>query len=239
MKRNSKKYRKIWESTNGPIPVDEQGRSYEIHHIDGDSNNNSLSNLRCLSMQDHYEIHEQQGDYEACHAIKLRMDNSPLVGWKHSESTKSKISSAKKGQKQSASAVAAMRKSKLGKKHTPSVITKISNAHKVPIVHNLTGTMYESSLAAAIANGVSGATIHNKLKKGEFRTLQVYEQVNSLVFSTTPCIVKQKAGDTQKKQIMHAPTGVVYQSASEAAKQFGWSPNNVGYYINKGIFKYI
>lgn len=238
MRRNSKKYRKVWEDANGTIPVDEQGRSYEIHHIDGDSNNNNLANLRCLSIQDHYEIHKQQGDDEACHAIKLRMDNTPLVGWKHSESTKSKISNAKKGQKHTANTVAAMRSSRLGKTQPPSVIAKISNAHKVPIIHNVTGTVYESSLAAAKANGLSGATIHNKLKQGEFSVLPVHEQVNSLIFSTTPCIVKQKAGDTQKKQIVHIPTGVVYQSAAEAAKQFGWFPNNVGYYINKGIFKY-
>jgi hypothetical protein len=29
------KYRKVWEKINGPIPKDDLGRSYEIHHIDG------------------------------------------------------------------------------------------------------------------------------------------------------------------------------------------------------------
>jgi len=26
-------YRKIYEDHNGPIPVDEDGRTYEIHHL--------------------------------------------------------------------------------------------------------------------------------------------------------------------------------------------------------------
>ena len=31
-----KNYRKIWVERHGPIPLDENGRTYEIHHIDGD-----------------------------------------------------------------------------------------------------------------------------------------------------------------------------------------------------------
>jgi hypothetical protein len=31
-------YRKIWENYYGLIPIDEKGRSYEIHHIDGNKN---------------------------------------------------------------------------------------------------------------------------------------------------------------------------------------------------------
>lgn len=55
-------YRKIWEDAYGPIPKDDQGRSYEIHHIDGNRNNNELSNLMCVSIEDHIKIHTNQGD---------------------------------------------------------------------------------------------------------------------------------------------------------------------------------
>lgn len=66
-------YRKIWEDSFGEIPKDESGRSYDIHHIDGDHSNNDLSNLMCVSIQDHYNIHLSQGDYGACAMISLRM----------------------------------------------------------------------------------------------------------------------------------------------------------------------
>lgn len=40
-------YRKIYENHFGPIPKDKDGRSYEIHHIDGNRKNNEISNLKC------------------------------------------------------------------------------------------------------------------------------------------------------------------------------------------------
>ena len=65
-------HRKIWEDANGPIPLDEFGRSYHIHHIDGDPTNNELSNLLCLSPNDHFELHRSQCDYGA---VFLLMSN--------------------------------------------------------------------------------------------------------------------------------------------------------------------
>jgi hypothetical protein len=66
-------YRKLWEDTYGPIPKEEDGRSYEIHHIDGDNTNNNLSNLKCVTTQEHYEIHKRQGDLRAAWIIKQRL----------------------------------------------------------------------------------------------------------------------------------------------------------------------
>ena len=70
-------YRKIYEQHYGPIPRDDLGRSHEIHHIDGDRNNNDISNLKCVSMQEHYDIHFSQGDFRACLRIgnKMKMSN--------------------------------------------------------------------------------------------------------------------------------------------------------------------
>jgi len=71
------KYRKIYENHFGSIPKDSNGRSYEIHHIDGDRENNHPNNLTALSIQDHYNIHEEQGDWAACLKIGSKMQVSP------------------------------------------------------------------------------------------------------------------------------------------------------------------
>lgn len=66
-------YRKIWEKYYGEIPNDEEGRPYDIHHIDGDRNNNSISNLKAVSIREHYEIHRSQKDWPACNLISQRL----------------------------------------------------------------------------------------------------------------------------------------------------------------------
>ena len=70
-------YRKIWEDANGPIPYDNSGRKMEIHHKDGDRNNNELSNLELLTITEHYNIHYEQNDWAACQSIINRMNVSP------------------------------------------------------------------------------------------------------------------------------------------------------------------
>lgn len=71
------KYRKIYENHYGPIPKDETGRSFEIHHIDGNRSNNDPINLKCVSIQEHYDIHYSQGDWAACLKIGSKMKISP------------------------------------------------------------------------------------------------------------------------------------------------------------------
>lgn len=70
-------YRKIYEQHYGPIPNDVDGRTYEIHHIDGDDTNNDPSNLVALTIQEHYDIHYSQGDWGACFIMAKRMALSP------------------------------------------------------------------------------------------------------------------------------------------------------------------
>lgn len=70
-------YRRIYEQHNGEIPKDAEGRSYEIHHIDGNHENNDISNLKCVSIQEHYDIHYSQEDWFACYRISKRMNISP------------------------------------------------------------------------------------------------------------------------------------------------------------------
>lgn len=66
-------YRRIWEAQHGQIPVDEKGRRYEIHHIDGNHENNLIDNLKCLSIEEHYKIHLNQGDLVEAALIAKRM----------------------------------------------------------------------------------------------------------------------------------------------------------------------
>lgn len=74
---NTKYYRKIYENHYSTIPKDQDGRKYDIHHIDGNRNNNSPENLVALSILDHFNIHKAQGDLGACQAITMRMNMSP------------------------------------------------------------------------------------------------------------------------------------------------------------------
>lgn len=69
-------YIKIWQKANGKIPRDTNGISYEIHHLDKNHKNNSLENLVCVTIQEHYDIHFSQQDYYACACISKRMNMS-------------------------------------------------------------------------------------------------------------------------------------------------------------------
>jgi hypothetical protein len=70
-------YRKIYEQHHGPIPIDSDGRRYEVHHVDGDHNNNDPNNLRAVTIQEHFNIHLERGDWWACMRIAQKMKYTP------------------------------------------------------------------------------------------------------------------------------------------------------------------
>jgi hypothetical protein len=74
---NIMNHRQLWIKTFGPIPKDINGRSLEIHHIDGNHSNNIIENLQLVTIEEHYKIHESQGDYSACALISKRMNLPP------------------------------------------------------------------------------------------------------------------------------------------------------------------
>jgi len=76
MKRTNR-HRRIYESQYGKIPLDVDGRTFDIHHINGDHSDNRLENLIAISLQEHYDIHYAQSDYAACQTIVMRMKNDP------------------------------------------------------------------------------------------------------------------------------------------------------------------
>jgi len=69
-------YRRKWIKHFGPIPVDEKGRTYDIHHIDGNRNNNDISNLIAVSLEEHRKIHFDKGDWFAVLLIDVRLNRS-------------------------------------------------------------------------------------------------------------------------------------------------------------------
>jgi hypothetical protein len=77
MVNNNMRHRKIYEQHHGPIPRDKDGRSMEIHHIDGNHSNNDIANLKLVTIEEHYQIHYDQGDYGACTIMSHRMKLSP------------------------------------------------------------------------------------------------------------------------------------------------------------------
>ena len=91
-------YRKIWEDYHKQvIPKDEKGRSYEIHHIDGNRANNLIENLLCVSIEDHWKIHIEKGEIGAANLIAKRFNQIYKSGWHHSKSTIEKMSRSHKG----------------------------------------------------------------------------------------------------------------------------------------------
>lgn len=69
----TKNYRKIYERHFGPIPKDDQGRSYHIHHRDRNHNNNNPENLQAVSLEEHYQIHLEAGDWWAALRLAQRL----------------------------------------------------------------------------------------------------------------------------------------------------------------------
>jgi len=69
----SKNYRKVYERYYqcSLLP------GIDVHHIDGDHNNNSPSNLIAVTLQEHYNIHKSQDDHYACVMIAQRMEHKP------------------------------------------------------------------------------------------------------------------------------------------------------------------
>lgn len=76
--RGKQLHRLIYEDQYGPIP-----KGMQIHHIDGDTTNNDISNLEMVSISEHNRIH--------------KVGNTNCVGRKLSDETKQKIREGRLG----------------------------------------------------------------------------------------------------------------------------------------------
>ena len=59
----------VWEKENGPTP-----KGWEIHHIDGDTDNNDISNLQAMPMLEHKAIHTEQLRNDPARLEKMRIN---------------------------------------------------------------------------------------------------------------------------------------------------------------------
>ena len=61
----------VWEKENGPTP-----KGWEIHHIDGDTDNNDISNLQAMPMLEHKAIHAEKlrNDPERLEKMRINLD---------------------------------------------------------------------------------------------------------------------------------------------------------------------
>jgi HNH endonuclease/NUMOD3 motif len=116
----AKRARRIWAKHNGPIPIDESGVTFDIHHRDGDWHNNSPDNLQALSVLDHYRVHFAQGDWAAAWYISKRLMLTPS----DYEQIRGKISAALKGRVMSPEWRARISKALSGRKADPAVVQK-------------------------------------------------------------------------------------------------------------------
>lgn len=73
----AKIYRDVYIKNFGPIPREPNGRSYEIHHKDGNHTNNDPSNLVALTLQEHYDKHFEQNDFRACALMAAKLKKTP------------------------------------------------------------------------------------------------------------------------------------------------------------------
>lgn len=90
----------IWEKENGPIP-----KGYEIHHIDGNTMNNDITNLMMVTIQEHKEIHSNNMSEERIDYLRKNLNENArpkAIEWhkskegskwhkKHYETTKVKL----------------------------------------------------------------------------------------------------------------------------------------------------
>ena len=70
MSRTKENYREIYKKYHSDVDIS----GLHIHHLDGDSNNNDISNLIALTQEDHYKIHFFQRDFGAAALLSAGID---------------------------------------------------------------------------------------------------------------------------------------------------------------------
>lgn len=78
-------HRDVWRHHNGPIPD-----GWHIHHIDGDTGNNDISNLQCLPPKEHSAEHPIVGKRLVRHRENLDRIRPLTKAWHASEEGREK-----------------------------------------------------------------------------------------------------------------------------------------------------
>lgn len=77
---NAYLHREIYAALHGPIP-----KRYDIHHIDGDKENNSISNLACIPSSVHRAMHQiEEWQTNRHHKMKYYASDAGIAAAIHS-----------------------------------------------------------------------------------------------------------------------------------------------------------
>lgn len=84
-RKNAKQlHRAVWEYYNGEIP-----KGCQIHHIDGNVDNNDISNLECLTAKEHLSLHAEKNkgnpEYLEAQKASIKLANIASKEWHKSE----------------------------------------------------------------------------------------------------------------------------------------------------------
>lgn len=85
------KHRYVWEQFHGKIP-----EGYEVHHIDLDSHNNDLSNLKLLPAKEHRSLHSKRQVGRVLSTETKNKIGEAHMGMKASIETRQKMSNSYK-----------------------------------------------------------------------------------------------------------------------------------------------
>lgn len=66
----------VWKLHRGPVPA-----GCDIHHKDGDYNNNDIGNLEPISRSDHAKLHDRFRDYNKTALAKQHRQRAIQIGW--------------------------------------------------------------------------------------------------------------------------------------------------------------
>lgn len=191
----SKDYRKVYERYYRASLLD----GIDIHHIDGNHNNNDPTNLQAVTLEEHYNIHKSQNDYYACVMISQRMKIKP-EDWHrmaHENGRRSAIKNRNNGIGLTAWAknnpeLAQQQRSKAGKRGG-----KIATEQKLGI-HRLTK---EEKISIAVKGGRKSSELGLGFKAGHASAAGVIggkkggkwaKENKSGIFALTPEQVKAK-----------------------------------------------
>jgi hypothetical protein len=152
----TKIHRKIFIKHFGPIP-----EGFDIHHIDGNHSNNDPSNLKAVSLQEHYDIHFSQGDYAAALRIAQRMglskeEKSRLASLAASKANREGKCGFKLGHASQAGKVGGKKGGKYAKENRTGIFALTPEQNRLRIQNMQTTWAIKLGKASALLNPLKG-----------------------------------------------------------------------------------
>lgn len=170
-----------------------------------------------------------------------------MLGKTHSEETKQKLSALWKGKKRSPETIEKMRQSQLGRAHKPA-----GWKHTPEAIAKMSGRTMPEHVRRKISEANTGRSPPNKgAKMSEETRAKVIAGRRAVVVPVTDKmrasskINIQHAIDSTKKKVLCVDTGVIFESAREADRAYGFPVRTVAKRIKKNqrahgvLFRYV